>query len=75
MDALLSLSDEEDQHLRLEAAYALAVRDDPRTDAAYERVGPLGPAFELDHRVTAHWHYEVRNRPAESPLRDGSADS
>ncbi|MEU6669251.1 HEAT repeat domain-containing protein [Streptomyces sp. NPDC046727] len=62
-DALAALLDEEDQNLRLEAAYALAVRDDPRTDEAYERVGPLGPGFEHDHRVSAHWHYKARNRP------------
>lgn len=62
MEALVALLDEEDQILRLEAAYALAVRDDPRTDWAYARVGPLGPGFEDDHRVSAHWHYATRNR-------------
>ncbi|MFK0263686.1 HEAT repeat domain-containing protein [Streptomyces angustmyceticus] len=62
-EALAALSDEEDQSLRLEAAYGLAVRDDPRTDAAYEQVGPLGPGYEHDHCVSAHWHYMVRNRP------------
>ncbi|KIF78754.1 hypothetical protein QR77_11835 [Streptomyces sp. 150FB] len=67
MDALVALSDEEDQNLRLEAAYALAVRDDPRTDEAYERVGPLGPGFEHDHRVGAHWRYEYRNRDRDRP--------
>ncbi|MFH8340847.1 HEAT repeat domain-containing protein [Streptomyces sp. AM6-12] len=66
MEALVALLDEEDQSLRLEAACALAVRDDPRTDAAYERVGPLGPGFEEDHRVSAHWHYRFRNRPGGS---------
>ncbi|MFF4576485.1 HEAT repeat domain-containing protein [Streptomyces sp. NPDC001410] len=63
MDALAALLDEEDQNLRLEAAYALAVRNDPRTDGAYEQIGPLGPGFEDDHRVSAHWHYKARNRP------------
>ncbi|GAA0909868.1 HEAT repeat domain-containing protein [Streptomyces thermoalcalitolerans] len=63
MEALVALLDEEDQILRLEAAYALAVRDDPRTDWAYERVGPLGPGFEHDHRVYAHRSYTFRNRP------------
>ncbi|MFI9245009.1 HEAT repeat domain-containing protein [Streptomyces sp. NPDC053086] len=61
-EALAALLDEEDQSLRLEAAYALAVRDDPRTDGAYELVGPLGPGREEDHRVSAHWHYGIRNR-------------
>ncbi|GGW82300.1 hypothetical protein GCM10010503_69430 [Streptomyces lucensis JCM 4490] len=63
MDAFAALLDEEDQLLRLEAAYAFARRDDPRTDWAYDRVGPLGPGFEHDHRVSAHWHYHRRNRP------------
>lgn len=62
MDALLALLDEDDPNLRLEAAFALAVRDDPRTDGAYERVGRLGPGFEHDHRVSAHWRYQDRNR-------------
>lgn len=62
-EALAALLDEEDQLLRLEAACALARRDDPRTDEAYERVGPLGPGFEHDHRVDAHWRYHWRNRP------------
>ncbi|MFF4489914.1 HEAT repeat domain-containing protein [Streptomyces sp. NPDC001544] len=65
-EALAALLDEEDRNLRLEAAYALAVRDDPRTDRAYERVGTLGPGFEDDHRVSAHWRYQVRNRPVET---------
>jgi hypothetical protein len=62
-EALAALLDEQDQLLRLEAACALALRDDPRTEQAYERVGPLGPGFEHDHRVSAHWHYRWRNRP------------
>lgn len=64
--ALAALLDEEEQLLRLEAAYSLALRDDPRTDWAFERVGPLGPGFEHDHRVAAHWHYQWRNRPDRS---------
>ncbi|WP_035791881.1 HEAT repeat domain-containing protein [Kitasatospora mediocidica] len=64
--ALAALLDEEEQLLRLEAAYGLALRDDPRTDWAFERVGPLGPGFEHDHRVAAHWHYQWRNRPDRS---------
>ncbi|WP_249375009.1 ankyrin repeat domain-containing protein [Streptomyces sp. I05A-00742] len=62
-DALAALLDEEDQLVRLEAAYALAIRDDPRTEWAYERVGPLGPDFDLDHRVHALSDYRRRNRP------------
>ncbi|KOG42439.1 HEAT repeat domain-containing protein [Streptomyces resistomycificus] len=62
-EAFVALLDAENQLLRLEAAYALARRDDPRTEEAYERVGPLGPGFEDDHRVSAHWHYRWRHRP------------
>ncbi|MDT0469255.1 HEAT repeat domain-containing protein [Streptomyces gibsoniae] len=61
-EAFVALLDEEDQLLRLEAACALAHRDDPRTDWAYERVGPLGPEFDHDDRVAAHWRHHSRNR-------------
>ncbi|MFI2205536.1 HEAT repeat domain-containing protein [Streptomyces sp. NPDC020192] len=62
-EAFAALLDEEDQLLPVEAACALARRDDPRTEQAYERVGPLGPGLEHDHRVAAHWRYQWRNRP------------
>jgi hypothetical protein len=65
-EALVTLLDEEDQALRLEAAYALALRDDPRTDEAYDRVGPLGPGSRDDHRVSEHWRYRWRKRPADT---------
>ncbi|POX55141.1 hypothetical protein C3489_12610 [Streptomyces sp. Ru71] len=61
-EAFLDLLDDDNQLLRLEAACALARRDDPRTDQAYERVGPLGPGFEDDHRVSEHWRYHWRRR-------------
>ena len=67
-EALAALLDEEDQLLRLEAACALARRDDPRTEEAYERVGRLGPGFEDDHRVDAHFHYRWRNRSSPRPV-------
>ncbi|NUK56180.1 HEAT repeat domain-containing protein [Streptomyces lunaelactis] len=62
-DAFAALLDEDDQQLRLEGAYGLARRDDPRTEEAYERVGPLGPGFEHDHRPGGLWHWRRRNRP------------
>ncbi|MFD9903440.1 HEAT repeat domain-containing protein [Streptomyces sp. NPDC059063] len=65
-DALAALLDEDDQRLRLEGAYGLAQRDDPRTEEAYERVGPLGPGFEHDHRADGLWRWRWRNRPATS---------
>ncbi|MFD9480040.1 MULTISPECIES: HEAT repeat domain-containing protein [Streptomyces] len=51
VQALVELLDEEEQELRLEGAYGLALRDDPRAEAAYERVGPLGPAYAYDRRA------------------------
>ncbi|MBB4951329.1 hypothetical protein F4556_006864 [Kitasatospora gansuensis] len=62
-DAFVLLLDEEDQLLRLEGAYGLAKLDDPRTGAANERVGPLGPGFEHDHRASELWYWTWRNRP------------
>ncbi|WP_405827967.1 HEAT repeat domain-containing protein [Streptomyces sp. NBC_01176] len=69
-DALVALLDEEDQLLRLEIVYALARRDDPRTEYAWERVGELPPGFgempqQEDHRILAYWNYQTRNRPTE----------
>ncbi|MET8685480.1 HEAT repeat domain-containing protein [Streptomyces sp. NPDC004732] len=63
-DALMAMLDEDDQILRLEAAWGLARRDDPRTEEAYERVGPLGPGFEEDHRASALLHWKWRRRDA-----------
>ncbi|MEV8433200.1 HEAT repeat domain-containing protein [Streptomyces chartreusis] len=60
-DALVALLDEDNQLVRLEAAYGLALRDDPRTADAIERVGPLGPGFEHDHRASGLWWWERRH--------------
>ncbi|CAM5534767.1 HEAT repeat domain-containing protein [Streptomyces avidinii] len=71
-DALVSLLDEADQLLCLEIVYALARRDDPRTEQAWRHVGELPPAFgrigpqQEDHRILAYWSYQWRNRPTES---------
>ncbi|WP_234325893.1 HEAT repeat domain-containing protein [Streptomyces sp. NRRL S-495] len=62
LDAFLALLDEEDKDLRLEAAWALARRDHPRTEEAYERVGPLDAFSEYDHRTSGIWHYRASNR-------------
>ncbi|WP_077801767.1 hypothetical protein [Streptomyces sp. JHA26] len=70
-DALFALLDEDHLLTRLEAAYGLALRDDPRTGEAIERVGPLGEGFREDHRVDALWDWTQReNRPW--PLAPGS---
>ncbi|MGW1728103.1 ankyrin repeat domain-containing protein [Streptomyces sp. NPDC002306] len=58
-DALQGLLDEDDLETRLNAAYGLLRRDDPRTGEAIERVGPLSrPGFEEDHRVSAFWSWK-----------------
>ncbi|MFB7617222.1 HEAT repeat domain-containing protein [Kitasatospora sp. NPDC056181] len=62
LDAFLALLDEEDKDLRLEAAWALARRGDPRTEEAYERVGPLDAFSEHDHRTDGLWQYRASNR-------------
>ncbi|MEU6984421.1 HEAT repeat domain-containing protein [Streptomyces sp. NPDC046324] len=65
--ALWALLHEDEPSLRLEGAFGLARRDDPRTEEAYRRVGPLvGPEFEHDHRPTELLHHRWR-------LEDGSA--
>ncbi|MFF0163644.1 HEAT repeat domain-containing protein [Streptomyces sp. NPDC005263] len=62
LDAFLALLDEEDKDLRLEAAWALARRGDPRTEEAYERVGSLDAFSEHDHRLFAPWRYRTSNQ-------------
>ncbi|MEV0092233.1 ankyrin repeat domain-containing protein [Streptomyces sp. NPDC050738] len=56
-EALWGLLDEDDQLTRLEAAYGLALRDDPRTGEAADRVGPLAEDHGDDHRVSALWDW------------------
>ncbi|MEV7217041.1 HEAT repeat domain-containing protein [Kitasatospora cineracea] len=62
LDAFLSLLDEDEAKLRLEAAWALALRGHPRTEEAYERVGPLEGFSEHDHRTSGLWRYRVDHR-------------
>ncbi|MFJ2595633.1 ankyrin repeat domain-containing protein [Streptomyces erythrochromogenes] len=64
-EALVRLLDAEDQDVRLSAAYGLALRDDPRTPAAYARVGRLNsPEYEHDHRADGLWRWKLRNAPS-----------
>ncbi|MFI8346930.1 HEAT repeat domain-containing protein [Streptomyces sp. NPDC085596] len=60
-DALAALLGDDDQLVRLEAAHGLALRDDPRTSRAIERVGPLDAGFEHDHRADELWRWRRRN--------------
>ncbi|MER5466292.1 HEAT repeat domain-containing protein [Streptomyces sp. NPDC002668] len=61
-EALAGLLDDEDLLIRLEAVYGLAQRDDPRCVEGLARIGPLDPAFDIDHRPLSVWHYEQRRR-------------
>ncbi|WP_449346182.1 HEAT repeat domain-containing protein [Streptomyces xanthochromogenes] len=72
-DALVSVLDHGEQLVRLEIVYALARRDDPRTDDAWERVGELPPGFgevggggQVDHRILGYWDYQRRHRSSGS---------
>ncbi|MFD4026872.1 HEAT repeat domain-containing protein [Streptomyces sp. NPDC058576] len=58
-DALVALLDEDDLGTRLDAAYGLLRRNDPRTGEAIDRVGShTRPGFEHDHRLAALWRWE-----------------
>ncbi|MDJ0385681.1 HEAT repeat domain-containing protein [Streptomyces sp. G-G2] len=63
-ELLLPLLDARDQMLRLEAAFGLGLREDPRTPEACERVGPLGPEFEHDIRADELGRWKLRQRPS-----------
>ncbi|MCX4780242.1 HEAT repeat domain-containing protein [Streptomyces sp. NBC_01264] len=62
-DLLVRCLDADDPDIRLSAAYALAVRDDPRTPEAYAKVGPLGPEYEHDHRPGELLRWRWRRNP------------
>jgi hypothetical protein len=60
VDALARLLDDDCLLVRLAATYGLARCDDPRTAEAIERLGPLPPGYEHDHRVSALWGWRRR---------------
>ncbi|MGW6588831.1 HEAT repeat domain-containing protein [Streptomyces globisporus] len=64
-DALMSLLGADDLGTRLNAAYGLLRRNDPRTGEAIARVGAHHrPGYEHDHRLSALWTWEWNNRDA-----------
>ncbi|MET9468694.1 HEAT repeat domain-containing protein [Streptomyces sp. NPDC006544] len=65
-ELLVGCLDADDPDIRLSAAYGLAERDDPRAPQAYAKVGPLGPAYEHDHRRRGLWRWESRRGPGRS---------
>lgn len=64
-DALVALLDEDEPLTRLEAAYGLALRDDPRTAEAYQRIKHIDRGGVDDHRWCKVWHWQYdRERSA-----------
>jgi hypothetical protein len=57
-DALFALLDEDDPLTCLEAAYGLALRDDPRTAEAYRRIRDRGIGDADDHRWCKLWDWQ-----------------
>ncbi len=57
-DALFALLDEDDRLTLLEAAYGLALRDDPRTAEAYRRIRHLDIGHPDDHRWSRVWDWQ-----------------
>ncbi|MFD5840719.1 hypothetical protein [Streptomyces chartreusis] len=53
----MPLAEDADPDLQGSAAVQLAASSD-RTADPIERVGPLGPGFEHDHRVSGLWWWE-----------------
>ncbi|SOB78925.1 HEAT repeat domain-containing protein [Streptomyces sp. 1331.2] len=73
-DALAALLDEDEQRLRLEGTYGLLLRDDPRTAAGVERLGPLAwPEYRYDHRAepVRQWRRR-RDRRGEREEHEGA---
>ncbi|NEB37352.1 ankyrin repeat domain-containing protein [Streptomyces sp. SID14515] len=66
-DALVALLDEDDLGTRLDAAYGLLRRNDPRTGKAIDRVGShVRPGYEHDHRLAALWRWEWDRKDREA---------
>ncbi|MFJ3634124.1 HEAT repeat domain-containing protein [Streptomyces sp. NPDC090112] len=59
-EALVRFLDADDPDVRLNAAYGLYLRDDPRTLEAYDRVAPLGRLPADDPRLEGRWRFTSR---------------
>jgi hypothetical protein len=64
-DALVALTHDERQQIRLCAVSGLAVRDDPRCVEAEHRIGPLDPELPFDERLMDVWRYQRRREAAD----------
>lgn len=64
-DALVALTHDERQSIRICAVSGLAVRDDPRCVEAEHRIGPLDPELPFDERLLDVWRYQRRREAAD----------
>jgi hypothetical protein len=63
-DALVALTHDERQSIRLCAVSGLAVRDDPRCVEAEHRIGPVAGELRGDERLLDVWRYQRRMEAA-----------
>ncbi|MEU9625936.1 hypothetical protein AB0D89_03840 [Streptomyces luteogriseus] len=64
-DALVTLTHDERQVIRICAVSGLAVRDDPRCVEAEHRIGPVDPDQPFDERLLDVWRYQRRREKAD----------
>ncbi|MEU5394714.1 HEAT repeat domain-containing protein [Streptomyces tibetensis] len=64
-DALVSLTHDEQQVIRIGAVSGLAVRDDPRCVEAGHRIGPVAEELRDDERLHDVWRYQRRREEAD----------
>jgi hypothetical protein len=64
-DALVALTHDERQVIRVGAVSGLAVRDDPRCVEAEHFIGPVAPELRGDERLLDVWRYQRRREAAD----------
>ncbi|MDG9707783.1 HEAT repeat domain-containing protein [Streptomyces sp. DH10] len=64
-DALVALTHDERQPIRICAVSGLAYRDDPRCVEAQHRIGPVDAELPYDERLMDVWRYQRRREAAE----------
>ncbi|MFJ8593698.1 hypothetical protein [Streptomyces sp. NPDC093598] len=64
-DALVALTHDERQPIRICAVSGLAVRDDPRCVEAEHRIGPVAEELRDDEALLDVWRYQQRREAAE----------
>ncbi|SOR81266.1 MULTISPECIES: HEAT repeat domain-containing protein [Streptomyces] len=64
-DALVALTHDERQQIRICAVSGLAYRDDPRCVEAEHRIGPVDAELPFDERLLDVWRYQRRQEATE----------